>query len=397
METIIVGAGIGGLALAHMLSKGGREVRVFERASELAPRGAGITLSANALRALDVLGLGEEVRRAGNPITRFGIDDPQGQELSATDMTELRPAMAGYLPVAIRRAELHEILARGLRPGSLQLGHELVGVEQDAGSVRAAFAQGQSASAALLVGADGIRSRVRQLVFGPSELRYSGQRCFRGVCSSIESAVERGPGAFFETWGKGRRFGHVRVGAGQTYWYATVAQTKQQLGVPLDSTAVAQLFADVHPAAAEHIACTAPSQLLDEGLYDVVPTRHWSHGRVCLLGDAIHATTPNLGQGAGMALESAVVLGVLLSRAGDLQQALQRFERIRYPRTSFVTNRSWTIGRMTSWSNGAACALRNGLLRSAPRRSFAQDLVRFATADFAQALVALPHAEGARR
>ena len=79
------------------------------------------------------------------------------------------------------------------------------------------------------------------------------------------------------------------------------------------------------------------------------------------------------------------------------QQALHTFERIRYPRTSFVTKRSWSIGRMTSWSSGVACALRNGLLRSTPQRSFGQELARFAAADFAQALVALPHAEGARR
>ncbi len=397
MKIIIAGGGIAGLALAKMLIEGGLEACVFERASVLAPRGAGITLSANALRALDVLGLGEEVRRAGNPITQFGIDDPQGRVLSGTDMTALRPSMAGYLPVAIQRSVLHDILSRGLAATNLRLGHELLGVEQTADSVKVAFAQGESASGALLVGADGIRSRVRQLVFGQPEWRYSGQRCFRGICPSVESGAGRGPGAFFETWGQGRRFGHVQVGQGQTYWYATLAQPEQQLAAPLDASQVAQLFAGVHPAAAEHIAATPPSRLLDEGLYDVAPTPAWSRGRVCLLGDAIHPTTPNMGQGAGMALESAVVLGALLLRRGDLQQALQTFERIRFPRTSLVTRRSWNIGRMTSWSSSAACALRNGLLRSAPPKSFGQQLVRFACADFAQSLVALPHADGARR
>lgn len=390
MRIAIIGGGIGGLVLANLLVRWGVQVHVFERAPVLSPQGAGLTLGANAVRALDLLDQASAVAGAGVPITTLGIDDARGRPLVIADLSKATSRTAGYAPIAIHRARLQSLLHEALPEGTVLLDQELVRVEEREESVVAYFASGAEVRVELLVGADGLRSRVRRSVFGERSLRYSGQRCYRGVCPS-EAAPERRPrGSLFESWGRGMRFGYVEIAPGETYWYATLVDPTGDSAAPLSAGELVDRFQRFHAAASAYVDATPPESILNDGLYDLAPSTQWSTRRVVLLGDAIHPTTPNLGQGAGMAIESAVVLAFALRASLSLEGALGTYQAIRRRRTAGVTQGSWRVGKLASWSHPLACAVRDWLMRRTSPTAFARQTARFAGEDFTGRLVALP-------
>ncbi|WP_426511212.1 FAD-dependent monooxygenase [Dactylosporangium sp. McL0621] len=285
MRAIVVGGGIGGLATARGLTLCGWDVVVLERLPRLETAGAGLSLWPNALRALDWLGVGSRVRAAGTPITGGGLRTAEGAWLS-------RVTVAG--PIVVHRADLHEILAEGL---CVRTGVNVTDV--------------RTLEADLIVGADGIGSAVRAQYAPQVRIRDSTNVSWRAVVPPDPSITSGG-----ETMGPGgHRFGYAPMGERGIYWYAVAPGPLRTTSRTEQLTELADRFAAWHDPIPRLLAATDPNTLLHYPLHDLHPVAPMRFGdRVALVGDAAHAMTPYLGQGACQALEDAVTLAAVVSQ-----------------------------------------------------------------------------------
>lgn len=365
-RAIIIGGGIGGLCTAIGLRRIEVEAVVYERAEELSQVGAGLTLWANAIKALRNLGLADAVIEAGSKIERGEIRTATGQLLSLSEPGELE-RLFGEPTVAIHRADLHSILLSALPPDTVRLGAECTGFEQEEDGATVRFASGHTDRADLVVGADGIHSIVRRQLFPQVRLRYSGYTAWRGVVATRNEAAL---GVTSESWGCGSRFGIVRVDKERVYWFATAnAPAGQSLTAAERKGFLRQRFMGWHNPVELLLESTPEGEILHNDIYDLKPIERWGKERVILLGDAAHPTTPNMGQGACMAIESSLVLARCLSQESNLAAALRRYEAERMQRTAWITDQSWKIGRIGQLENPLACKLRDFVMSVAPARA----------------------------
>lgn len=362
-RVVVVGGGIAGLTLAHALLARGIEVQVLERAPELHEVGAGLLVAANAMRVFSALGLGEALTRAGARLTRGVLAAPDGRELSVGDVErverELREPSLG-----MHRGVFHGELARALPAGVVRLGAEVVDVEDRA----VVLADGSRVGGDVIVGADGIRSRVRERLFGAEPLRAAGQSCWRGLVP-VDAVPEGHPARreFVETWGRGARFGTIPLGGGWMSWHAYFRRWREP---------------DVDPAAARemllaifggwHDPIRRVLEAADHGItlrtenVDRDPLTTWVRGRVVLLGDAAQPITPNIGQGAAMAVEAAWVLARELGQRPTVEDALAAYEAARKPRQERVLRVSRFVGRWASVGLPVAKHLRDLAMLATP-------------------------------
>ena len=362
-KVIIIGGGIGGLCTAIALQQNGFEVLVYEKVTKLGEVGAGLTLWSNAIKVLRVLGVADQVISAGSKVSRSYIRASNGDILHNTRMGELE-IQYGEPVVAIHRSALHKILINALQPNTLKLGVGFSKFEQNENVVTVYFDNGETDSADLLIGADGIHSAVRKQMFPEVQSRYSGYTAWRGV---VETEDEVALGTTSESWGVGARFGIVRVDAKRVYWFATNNQPAGEKSTGEQRKAkLLSRFKDWHDPIPHLLELTPADSILQNDISDISPFASWTQGRVTLLGDSAHATTPNMGQGACMAIESVYVLGRSLKEEAELGSALKRYESKRHARTAWVTNTSWTIGKGGQISNPVLCSLRNFLVKSTP-------------------------------
>ena len=323
-------------------------------------------LGVNAMRVFDELGLAQAVAARGFPLHRIGVRTAAGRTLSFVDIDQVA-RRTGLHSVAISRAALHQVLSESLPPPTIRLGETCVAVTADADGVSAGFASGREIRPDILVGADGLHSHVRQALGLDAPLRDPGQVCFRGLCSTAGLTLD--DDGFYESWGQGRRFGFVEVGEGQLYWFLTL--NRGQVPIPEGSGSRDELvdqFRDWWRPIPDVIAATHPDAIIRNDLFDRPPADLWHRHGAVLLGDAAHPTTPNMGQGAGMAVESAAVLAHCLATVPHVEDALAEYERLRRPRTASITRRSWHLGRLATLSGSVAIGLRNVLLGSVPQR-----------------------------
>jgi 2-polyprenyl-6-methoxyphenol hydroxylase-like FAD-dependent oxidoreductase len=372
-HAIIIGGGIGGLAAAIALQRAGISASVYERTAELGEVGAGLALWANAIRALDRLGLAGEVRANGVPEASPAIYSWSGEPLIAMSARAMERRL-GEVSLVVHRADLQAILQRVLEPGTLRLGMRCTGFAQDSDGVIARFDNGETASGDLLIGADGIRSVVRAQLFGDTPPRYAGYTAWRAVAPFDHTRLTPG-----ETLGRGVRFGMAPLSGGRAYWYATKNTSEggrdQQGG---RRRALLELFKGAHAPIEALIAATDEAAILRNDIYDRDPLPRWSDGCVTLLGDAAHPMTPNLGQGACQALEDAVVLADALRQIGDIAAALRAYEERRIGRTSTLVRQARQVGAVGQWQNPLACRLRDALMKYVVARVQARQLEQVA-------------------
>lgn len=361
-RALVIGGGIGGLAAAVALRRVGIEAEVFERAPEIREVGAGLSLWSNAVLALRRLGLDEAVLALGSQVGRVRTLSDDGRPLDEIDLEPLA-RQAGAPSVCAHRADLQGVLAGALPPDTVHTGAECIGVELQGDRVTAHFAGGRIEEGDLLIGADGIHSAVRASLFGHSKPRYAGYTCWRGVANLEHPGLP--PELSLLLLGAGTQVGLWRCGSGRVYWFIASHAPQGQADPPEGaSAALLRAFESWHPVLAAALSATEGSAVFRNDIIDRPPTRGWGEGRVTLLGDAAHPTTPNLGQGACQALEDAVVLADSLATSAETAVALRRYERLRQPRTALVTRQSWLAGRVLQWQSTLGVRLRERMVRA---------------------------------
>ncbi len=360
LSTIVVGGGIGGLSLARELVLAGLPVVVLERASKLTTVGAGIIMNPNAMRVLEVNGLAPCVRSRSAPYLARDTFDHRGRRLATRDYRPLYAEGRLAIGALCHRAHLHECLYDGLPAGTVHLDTRIVALEAGADGVRVETESGQAFTGDVLIGADGIQSAVRTRFFGPNEPAYLGYRSHRFVVPN-QNRLEH----FTEFLGHGKRVGLVPIGGGQLYVWTTFNSPPESRAWALESVEALQaLFGEFNDSrvrrALAELASTDGVVCTDIEEVRQVP---WARGRVALLGDAAHALTPNMGQGAGLAMEDAAVLAQELSKASrgetDVAAALTSYVARRQRRVETIVRLSREIGEEGQLTGALACWLRN--------------------------------------
>ena len=345
-EIAIVGAGIGGLVLGLGLQRAGRRITIHEQAARLGELGAGITLSPNAVRVINWLGLDEQLRAIGFTPDRqwtqhWQTGDVLREALRGADFAA-RHGGAGYCHV--HRADLHALLLGALPAETVQLGKALAAVDANG---RMQFADGSTATADVVVGADGVKSAVRAACFDTAAPQFTGQVAWRGIVplSALQPAVQALPPGIHV--GPQRLFMRYPVRGGTLINYAACVELGgwQDEGWTIPSTIPELLghFDGWDPSVRAIIAATPPGSLFKWALHTREPLPSWISGRVTLLGDAAHAMLPFMGQGAGTAIEDAAVLARCLV-AFPVAEALLRYEAVRRERTEMVQTQSRLLG-----------------------------------------------------
>jgi len=357
MRAIIVGGGIAGLASAVALARAGWQVEVFERAPEFTEVGAGLSLWPNALRALAALGVGEPVRGRAALEGQVGIRDAAGRWLSRADTAELERRYGQT--AMIHRADLLAVLLAAVPGQALCPGVTVTGVRPDGTVARS----GGESRADLVVGADGMRSVTRTSVWPDSPApRYVGYTAWRLVTPPVPVTETA------ESWRRGERFGYFPLPDGRVYCYATANAPEGASDGGL--AGLRRRFGGWHQPIPALLDAADPDTVLHHDLYELPPLKAYARGAVVLAGDAAHAMTPDLGQGACQALEDAVVLGsVMASGAG-----LGAYDRQRRPRTQMIIRRSRRTGVIAQWASPGAVYLRNTALRLLPHSSMTRSL-----------------------
>jgi salicylate hydroxylase len=340
----IIGAGIGGLTAALSLQHFGVAVRVFEQARALREIGAGVTITPNAMTALDFLGIGPALAaQAGETLRYFVRSAADGREL------ERGPDPDSFVPgygapyCNLHRADLHSALTDAVTkndPGALVLGHRFEHLEQDGDQVMVRFSNRTSFETPALIGADGGASAVRDVVFGGQNASYTGHVALRALVpvTRVPPAILADPYALYVA--AGRSLIHYplrRLTTMNLLGNAQAAQWQAEgWAIPATVAEFGGLFGDFPEPVRELIAAIPEPDLFKWGLRDREPLPVWTRGRVTMLGDAAHPMTPYLGQGACMAIEDGMVLGRAFAAAQSLAEAFSRYEAARRDRANGV-------------------------------------------------------------
>ncbi|RJL32268.1 monooxygenase [Bailinhaonella thermotolerans] len=351
----IVGGGTGGLTAAAALKRKGWTVTVLERARALEPVGSGFAITPNALRALDTIDAGDAVRGMSALQGAMGLRTPDGGWLNRTS-SGAHQERYGDPTVVLRRSALSEVLTDLVGADAVRLGVSVESVDPERGTLVTSDGE---IEADLVVGADGIHSTVRRTLFpGHPGPVYSGVTAWRVLVPADGLTVVPG-----ETWGRGLIFGVMPMTGGLAYGYATAPKPAGDRA-PDERAELLRLFSTWHDPIPSMLERADPARILRNDVhYLETPLPAFHRGRVALLGDAAHAMTPNLGQGACQSIEDAVVLAHEVTDGGGLPA----YTAARLPRTTAIVRRAATINRVTRQTNPVAVALRDAALRLTAR------------------------------
>lgn len=366
MKIAILGAGIGGLTMAQCLFKLGYDFDLYESSESIKPVGAGIWMPPNAMQVFVQLKKAHEVMARGVSLENMRVLDLNLKKIGLVEGARLASRYQ-FPTVSIKRHELHSLLFQELPSKSVHLGHRCLEVKTNNLKSILRFNGGIEAEYDLVIAADGIHSIARKAIGDNRPLQYSGQTCLRGI-TKLEIPVEIQRRSI-EIWGNGARFGCSPVGANEIYWYAPLVYPS---GQALSSNEWLELLKKKYlkfPKVVQQILdATSAEHLIHTDLFELPPSNNWGAPGLILLGDATHAMTPNLGQGAAMAVEDAYELSLILQKKNLTPlEVASNFLQTRVSRVNQIAAWSRQLGSLGAWQNPLLCLMRNSLLSHTPQ------------------------------
>ncbi len=377
-EYAIVGGGVAGLSAAVAFHKLRKDFLVFEQAPALKGIGAGFGLAANAMQAFEYLGLRQEVEGIGFYTDTYEVLDHKGRALIVPD-TQRLSTRYNQKNLTVHRADLHRYLQGKIPSAAVQLGKRLQRLEQRDEGIVLRFEDGTRYCCRYLIVADGVNSIARQQLVPGSVARYAGYTCWRATIGNGTIGLQRGS----ETWGPNGRFGMTPLVQERIYWYACInAPQNSNLYKNYSVCDLLHHFSRYRDPIPEILSNTKDEDLIWNDIIDIKPLSRFAYGNILLIGDAAHATTPNMGQGACQALEDVAVLSDEISRAAAVEDAFKNFEKRRLKRTKYITETSWRIGRAAQYTHPLMVGVRNSLLRLMPAAWAQSTLKKLLEVDF---------------
>ncbi|MDA9774594.1 FAD-dependent monooxygenase [Saprospiraceae bacterium] len=367
MRITIIGAGIGGLTLGIALQAKGFQVDIFEKSKAFQKIGAGIILGNNAMQVYNQLGLTATLKAKGSKVSSMNVTNASNKLISGMSLEHFENKFDS-INLAIHRADLQNSLFEALAPGTVQFSKAVKNVHENDDSVRIEFEDGSSIDSSLVIAADGVHSVVRNGLFPKVETRDSKQLCWRAVVEhKLSSDFDE---IFTEMWGKGRRVGFGQINEKEVYWFALINSDKDHPSYH-DGT-WRKKFSEFIPEVQEILGKADPDRMHLSQMSDFKPIKKWYTNRVCLLGDAAHAMTPNMGQGAGQSIEDAYRLAQIMTgkefedNQHSFDQLFKEYQEYRMPKVKRIVNTSWTIGSIAQLNNPLLRGFRNNMMRLLP-------------------------------
>lgn len=372
----IIGAGIAGLTAATMLKKNGYDATIFEASDSVRGIGAGMGLASNAIKAFEYLNLSEAVVSISKPLTDFKICDQKGKPLFSINTERIKKSF-GTDNYAVHRTDLHKLLMSKLKADHIFIKKKLVNLTAQKDKVQVYFEDGTAREFDFVIGADGVNSQIRQLLLPDTKPKYAGYWCWRNVVKDPKIDLTYS----FATWGKRGRFGVTPLNKDRMYWFACI---KSDLKDQIKNYKLKELkvrFKDYDKIIPELLALSKDEDMISGPVLDIDPISKFHFGRILLVGDAAHATTPNMGQGACMAVEDIAVLQDELQK-NDFLQACRNFEKRRISRTRYIIKNSRRAGKIAQFENSFSLSIRNALFQNLPDWIMQLPLKRLLKEDF---------------
>lgn len=377
----IIGGGIGGLVTALCFEKLGIDYKLYERAEILREVGAGIWLSPNALQVIEWINpkILEDIQNSGNTFNRILVADHKLKPISDSSQEFIKKKF-GYTTMAIHRGKLQKILYSYLTKENIILDKSFVSYSLNSDdSYKINFQDSSSVNTESIIGADGINSNVRKQLFPKSTLRYSGQTCWRGVSDfEIDSQLAS---TGFTLWGKKLQFGVSKLKQGKTYWFA-VKLSEQNLedNKEVLKSELTEMFSEFHPLVNNLINNTSETKIIRGDLSDLNLLHTWYDKNICLIGDAAHSMTPDLGQGGAQSIEDAYYLANTIKKSPDFKKAFDKFYTLRKSKVEKLVKQSRTTSKIAITSRPLE-VIRNLILKYTPQKFMEKQMIELYTID----------------
>lgn len=377
----IIGGGIGGLMTALCFDKLGVDYKLYERANQLREVGTGIWLSPNALQVLEWINpkLLEEIQNVGNTFNRILVANHKLEPISDSDQQFVKEKF-GYTTMAIHRGKLQSLLYAYTHKEKVTLNKSFVSYSLNADNTyNIKFRDNYTIATKSIIGADGIHSKVRKQLFPDSQLRYSGQTCWRGIANfEIDQALSA---VGFTLWGKQLQFGISKIGHGRTYWFAVKLSTPNGKNhVETLKTQLADLFSEFHPIVNKLIQHTPIDKIIRGDISDLKPLKKWCLDKICLIEDAAHSMTPDLGQGGAQAIEDAYYISRFIKNSGKIDRAFEKFYHHRKIKVQKLVKQSRTTSKIAI-TNRPMEIIRNFVLKCIPQKFMEKQMIELYSID----------------
>jgi FAD-dependent urate hydroxylase len=377
-RVVVVGGGVGGLTTALALARAGVDVEVHEKFTHIQERATGFTLWSFAIRELLDLGL-DDPERIGQPIEFTEIHNQDGKLIEEMPVGEVSRQL-GAPSCDVRRPDMQRALIELIGEERVKMGSEVVGVEQRDGSAEVVLADGGRSGGDLVIACDGVHSVVRDHVAADPQLRYSGYASWGGLLDGFEHA-RFGPGRHVEIWARGSKAGVADVGGGWARWYVTHRAPAGSRVGPVDKDAIYEHINGWYELIHAAVDAAPTETIVQTEAWDLEPLETWVRGRVVLLGDSAHATTPFASMGACMTIQDSAVLAHEVLSGAPLDDALRTYQEGRKARDEAVVAKSRKMGKLAMMHSPIASWLRDEAFSHMPADKMREVTVEMAKGD----------------